>query len=249
MKRLYDIVVLMAMMLSLTACNGVLDGIYDDAVGDDAIKDGFSDGMEDAKRFTLTLDTRSYMHWYYIDLEEKTIDTVEVAHALTGEWDGKSQWVYYNVQGTNYTKLQTVNVDTQREPDKWDIAIHHFDVKTNNGAVWETPYTTIEQVPEDVKAFEDVVFTPDEWRDNLCIVDLSTMMSYNVWYTGSMVNRVMSRWVKMDFSTPPPVYTASDKVYVLRKRNGSYVAIRLISYMSDRGTKGYLTVEVKKLGC
>lgn len=239
----------MAMVLSLTACNGMFDGIYDEAVDDEVVTDGFQGGEESGNSFTFTLDARSYVHWYYINLRERTVDTVEVARTLTGEWDGRSKWVYYNVHGTNYTELQSVEVDTQPEPDDWDIAIHHFDVKTNQGAVWESPYSAIDQVPEDIKSFDDVVFTPDEWCYNQCIVDLSTMMSYNVWYTGSMVNKVLSRWVTMDFSTPPPVYTASGKVYVLRGKDGGYTAIRLVSYMSDRGTKGFLTVEVKELGC
>ena len=49
----------------------------------------------------------------------------------------------------------------------------------------------------------------------------------------------------MDFSTPPPVYSASQRVYVLRMKDGTHAALRLVSYMSDRGTKGYLTIDVK----
>ena len=56
---------------------------------------------------------------------------------------------------------------------------------------------------------------------------------------------VLSRWVTMDFSTPPPVYSASQRVYVLRMKDGTHAALRLVSYMSDRGTKGYLTIDVK----
>lgn len=244
----WNILAVMALMLSLSACNGIFDDIYDDAVDDEATKDGFQGGEGDGDSFTFTLDARSYVHWYYIDLRNRTVDTVEVAQALTGEWDGRSKCTYYNVHGSNYTELDSRPVDTQAEPEEWDIAIHHFDVKTNQGAVWESPYSSIDQLPEGAEAYGGVEFTPDEWCDNQCIVDLSTMMAYNVWYTSSMVNKVLTRWVTMDFSTPPPVYSASGKVYVLRMKDGSYAAMRLVSYMSDRGTKGYLTMEVKFLG-
>lgn len=60
-----------------------------------------------------------------------------------------------------------------------------------------------------------------------------------------MVNRVLSQWVTMDFTTPPPVYSASRKVYILRMKDGTCAAIRLVDYMSDKGTKGFLTIDVK----
>ena len=235
--------VLFAVLL-LQGCDGAFDGLYDEAVNDGEQQLGFS-GREDGTRFQITLDARSYDHWYYINLHDRTIETLPIATTLTGEWDGRSQWTYYNVHGSTYTEQQVKKVDTQRDADNWDIAIHHFDVKTNGGAALETSYSSIDELPATSDAFKEATFTPDEWRTNQCIVDLTNMMSYNVWYTSSMVNTVLSRWVTMDFSTPPPVYSASQRVYVLRMKDGTHAALRLVSYMSDRGTKGYLTIDVK----
>ena len=58
------------------------------------------------------------------------------------------------------------------------------------------------------------------------------------------MNQVLSRWVNMDFSTPPPVYTQSGKVYIVRTAEGKYAALQLLNYMSPTGSKGYLTIDI-----
>lgn len=243
MKYLY-IYIMFALAVTLQGCDGTFDGLYDEAVNDGEQQLGVQAG-NDETRFTMVLDARSYEHWHYINLRDKTVETKEIPKTLTGEWDGRSRWTYYNVHGSVYSEQQSFKVDTQQDAEEWDIAVHHFDVKTNGGAALETGYTTIDDLPATSDAFKDAAFTPDEWSLNQCIVDFSGMMSYNIWYAGSMVNTVLSRWVSMDFSSPPPVYSASRKVYVLRMKDGTYAALRLVDYMSDRGTKGYLTIEVK----
>lgn len=244
MKGMITKCVMAVMSLLLVACDGAFDGLYDDAMDDDQQQSGFG-GDVSHNRFTIQLDARSYNHWHYIDLKERSIVTKELPSTLTGEWDGKSVRTYYNVHGTMFTENRSEKIDAQQDAEHWDIAIHHFDVRTNGGAVLETRYTTIDEAPESSDAFAEEEFTEDEWTTHQCIVDLTDMMAYNVWYNSSPVNMVLSRWVTMDFSTPPPVYTASNKVYVLRMSNGQYAALRLVDYMSDRGTKGFLTIDVK----
>lgn len=244
MRHTVHFLTLLAAALLLNACNGMFDGLYDDAVSDDQQHQGFS-GDDGNGRFQISLDARSYAHWYYINLHRRTIDTVAVTTALTGQWDGRSQWTYYNVRGTVYTEKEVRKVNTQPEPQEWDIAIHHFDVKTNGGAATVTQYSSIDDMPSTSSAFVEATFTEDEWTTHQCIVDLSTMMAYDIWYASSYVNRVLTGWVTMDISSPPPVYSSSQRAYVLRMKDGTYAALRLISYMSDRGTKGYLIIDVK----
>ncbi|MCI6504395.1 MAG: HmuY family protein [Prevotella sp.] len=241
-RRYIYIAILFASVLQ--GCNGAFDGLYDEALSDEEQQNGFQ-SAEDATRFTIRLDARSYEHWHYINLHNRTVETLPIATTLTGEWDGRSQWTYYNVHGSVYTEQRSVKVDTQRDAEEWDLAIHHFDVKTNGGTALETVYSSLDDLPATSDAFKEADFTPDEWRTNQCIVDLTNMMSYNVWYTSSMVNTVLSRWVSMDFSSPPPVYSASQRVYLLRMKDGTCAALRLVDYMSDRGTKGFLTIDVK----
>ncbi|WP_374991776.1 HmuY family protein, partial [Acinetobacter pittii] len=47
-----------------------------------------------------------------------------------------------------------------------------------------------------------------------------------------------------DYTTPPPVFAGSGKVYILRTSDGRHAALRLKSYVGATGTKGQLTIEV-----
>src|SRR5574344_1060923 len=179
MKRYLYFYVGVVLTMMLGSCDGTFDGIYDDAVDDGQQQQGFQTGG-DGSRYQISLDARSYDHWYYIDLHNRNIDTVEVPKTLTGEWDGESQRTYYNVHGSVYTEQQRVKVDTQKDAASWDIAIHHFDMKTNGGAALETAYSSIDEAPETSDAFVNATFTADEWSMHQCIVDFTGMMSYNI---------------------------------------------------------------------
>ena len=230
--------------LVLAGCNGIFDGIYDEPVRDEALQLGFNPAAEEG-RYTLVMDARNYDEWIYMDLHRLTLEKRDIPTTLTGEWDGKSVWARYNVQGSRYTLLEERQVDTQPEPEEWDLAIHHFDVRTNGGQVLQTGYTSVDDLPESSASFASEDFRPDEWTSHQCIVDFSGMFDYNIWYQASPVNLVLSDWVRMDFSTPPPKYEASRRVYLLRMQDGTVVALHMKSYMSEAGTKGILTIDVK----
>ena len=227
----------------LTGCNGLFDGIYDEPPSDETLQLGFNQG-ESPNRFSIVLDARDYDEWIYLDLHRRTITTMPIPNSLTGEWDGKSQWAKYSVYGSRYEQLELRQVDTQPEPEAWDMAIHHFDVRTNGGAVLRTDYHSIADLPSSSQTFADEAFVPDQWTMHQCIVDFSSMFDHKIWYQTSDVNLVLSEWVRMDFSTPPPKYEASNRLYLLRMDDDTVAALRLRSYMSEAGTKGFLTIDV-----
>lgn len=228
----------------LTGCSGMFDGIYDKPMRDEALQQGFNPSDETG-RYTLVLDARNYDEWVYIDLHKQTLEKRPIPTSLTGEWDGKSVWTRYNVQGSRYELLEERRVDTQEVPEEWDLAIHHFDVRTNGGSVLSTGYTSIDALPANATSFIGEQFIPDEWTNHQCIVDFSGMFDYNIWYQASPVNMVLTEWVRMDFSTPPPKYEASRRVYLLRMEDGTVAALHMTSYMSQAGTKGILSIDIK----
>ena len=61
-KRIHIYITLL-FALVLQGCNGAFDGLYDEALSDEELQDGFQ-SAEDATRFTMTLDARSYEHWH-----------------------------------------------------------------------------------------------------------------------------------------------------------------------------------------
>ncbi len=233
--------------MALAGCNGIFDDIYDEPVADANLQLGFN-GAGTSERFTIVLDARDYDQWLFLDLHQRTIETRPVPTTLTGDWDGQSTWARYHVVGSTYTLLDERPVDRQSTPEQWDLAIHHFDVRTNGGAVLRTNYASVDAVPQQLdlqSLLEHGTFVPDTWMLHQCIVDFSGMFDRNIWFQTSMVNPVLTEWVRMDFSTPPPKYEASRRVYLLRMADGTMAALQLKSYMSEAGTKGFLTIDVR----
>ncbi|MCF0220640.1 MAG: HmuY family protein [Muribaculaceae bacterium] len=215
-------------VILLPGCEGILGGIYDLAESDNTFGEGFHQGAS-PNRCTLQIDATSYDEWIYIDLHTKKIQRMPIPKTLNEEWDGISGLTYQLVEGTSYTQLTSINTDCQPQPDDWDFAIHHFDVKTNNGAAANTV---------------DSIFYADEWTNNQVIVDMREMMGMKIGYQRSLVNKTLSSWVTMDISSPPPVYSASGDTYILKMQDGGQAQMRLESYISPKGTKGFLTIDI-----
>lgn len=201
-NRLLPVIVL---NLTLTSCDGMFEGLYDDEVP--TVKSGMESGQ-------LSINASSYSQWVYINFHDKSFVNVDI---VTDSVTGKT------------------SID---EPKEWDIAIHKFQVKTNNGSAIETEYTKLADLKA-AKQLPDSTFKPDTWYENNVIVDLSGMMSGNIKYCSSNINDVVGRWISS--SGMPPTYTTTNKVYVIRLEDGCDVALHFDSYMNNDGTKGYLT--------
>ena len=57
-RHIYNVVAGVAVMLTATACNGLFDGIYDDAPASPTITEG-----------QLLVDATSWKDWYYVDFD------------------------------------------------------------------------------------------------------------------------------------------------------------------------------------
>lgn len=231
-----------ALAASATACNGILADIYDTAPDDTSIEVGFNLTL-DPDRFVIYLDATNYGEWLYLDFDHRTVESMDIPTTLTAAWDGCSGWTYHEVHGTVYTQLSATQTDPMPEPADWDIAIHHFDVRTNGGSVMMTDYTSIDQLPP--LSHIQGEFTPDVWNDRQVITDLAGMLAYHIGYQNAWFNPVLTTWVTMDFSTPPPVYSDTGRVYLLKMADGRMAALQMLNYMSAKGTKGYLTIDLK----
>lgn len=229
-------------LLLLTACEGVFDEIYDLPVSDTSFEEGFHDSTRQSQK-VLTLDATNYSEWIFVDLHSKAIERmpIPVAETETGEWDGRSGLTYQLVDGSRFTKLDSVATAPQPEPEEWDLAFHHFDVRTNGGLAAELPDVSLDNACS--ADFNSLAWTADVWSDHDVIVDLKEMMGFKIGYQNSYVNTVISGWVKMDISTPPPIYSATGSTYVVKFRDGSVGAFKLRDYFSPSGTKGYLTID------
>ena len=189
-----------ASMGLLSACNGILDGIYDEP--DNVNNTGFENEGE------IFIDATSYTQWVYIDFSERS--TVTLGY-------------------------------DEDAPQNWDIAVHRYDVKTNGAKVVETNYSDFDQAI--TATIDEADLVGDIWTTNQIVIDMSTMMDGYLGYTESSYNPELSKWLNVDTSTMPPIYTPSGKVYIVYLPDGTRAGVKLLNFMNDMQVKGYMTIQ------
>ena len=182
------------------------------------------------------------------DLYDEPLETSE--YGFVEPCTSTAPGVIY-VNATDYTTwtyidFQTQSIDslavTDAPPAKWDIAIHRYDTKTNNAKVVGTPLTDINQA-RGWKNVDNLPEVADVWTTDVIVTDMSTMMDGYLTYIDSYYNPELSKWLDVDTNTMPPIYTLSDKVYVIYLENGERAAVKLTDYMDSAGIKGYMTIQ------
>lgn len=196
-----------AVLLPLSACNGIFGDIYDEPTSSSEY--GFVAFDEKTRTGRIYIDATDYTEWHYIDLRGKRVVTAAVGEAA---------------------------------PERWDFAVHRYDAKTDGGAVAECGAADFAALP-DVGSVPDESFTADAWTTDKITVDMSQMMDGVIVYAEDYCNPTLSKWLRVDTSTMPPIYALSGKVYLLRLADGSYAALRLTNFMNDAAVKGFMTID------
>lgn len=221
----FIVAVLAVSVVTLPACDGMFEGIYDKEPEAQESDFGFVRTDAATRSGTIYVDASSYTQWVYVDLHGLSCTTV--AYAIDeNEPGGSGEPVHWNLA----------------EPDSWDFAIHRYDTKTAGGRVLETSYESLDALRSAGIPSGD--YTEDE-KDtgNRITVDMSHMMDGWLVYAVSDYNPVLSKWLDVDTSQMPPIYTMSKKVYVLEMQDGTHAALQLSNYMDASGVKGYMTVD------
>ncbi|MGN0033463.1 MAG: HmuY family protein [Candidatus Limimorpha sp.] len=196
-------------MLSLSACNGIFENLYDKPLPEEDNEYGFIIIDDVTRTGRIYIDATDYKEWHYIDLLNKVVTTSAVdAYA----------------------------------PTNWNFAVHRYDAKTNGGAVYESDANDFGTLP-DIESIPQESFVADEWTTEQITVDMSQMMDGIILYAEDYYNPNLSKWLDVDTSTMPPIYTMSGKVYILRLADGSYAALRLANFMNDAAVKGFMTID------
>lgn len=211
-KSLFIIAMLGMMTMSFPACDGILEGIYDEPTTEEVGDFGFIKTDPATHSGTIYIDATDYKRWTYVNLHTLKIDSVNVTD------------------------------NTQKEPEAWDIAIHRYDTKTNGGSVLETGSTGLTALKNTGKMPEGT-YVEDIWTTEKIAIDMSGMMDGKIVYTESFYNEELSKWLKVDTGNMPPDYIPSNKVYMVKMKDGTYAAIRLMNYMNGSGVKGFMTID------
>ena len=232
----------------LTACNGVFDGIYDDpptpADGD------------------LYIDASDWGQWHYLDLHAlhaakvkgekpaQTWQTLQVPMDDIGTFDADGSGIYtswYDVFGEGLSRHELRSkyaTARQSEPERWDIAVHRNNVRTNGGAVLETTLTDLREVGT-ASTYAAQSFVGDEWNETDVWVVRDKMLSGLIGNQRILVNSVLSRWLEVTLPPIPPAFSHNPHVFIVRFSDGTYAALRLKSYLSPQNVKCCLTIEYK----
>lgn len=157
-----------------------------------------------------------------------------------------TKWVYINLDNGDITTLDYK--DTLNIPEDWTFALHRYDCKTNGGAVLETSYTTLDELQAAIKGG---TFTEPEVAQMVSdapgqiIIDMSHMLDLYIIYDDDYLNEEFTKWLDVNISYMPPIYTPSNKVYLLRLSNGTFVAIRFTGFSNPYyyDTKGYISFD------
>ena len=151
-----------------------------------------------------------------------------------------TEWHYISLHDKT-VKTAAVG-DEAAVPERWDFAVHRYDAKTCGGAVLETEAEAFGSLPP-AGVLAQMPFEPDRRTDDRITVDMSQMMDGIIVYAEDDYNPVLSRWLKVDTSVMPPVYTLSNRIYVLRLQDGTCAALRLTNFMNDAAVKGFMTID------
>lgn len=197
----------------------------------------------------LHIDATTYDDWTYINLHDLSKPNVKmpIPMQLTGAWDGETCYTYQEIKNGHSVELSSVQTDTQPEPEEWDIAIHHFEFRTNGGQSFETGYTSLDQVPDSLSLIPDVEWEADVLTHDRVWVDLSSSLAFEIGCQTIAISLPLSNMAFMDVTNPPPIYLVSGKVCLLQMRDGKTVALFLDNYMNEKGKKGHLTISLKFL--
>ena len=256
----------MVVALLFSACTGLFDGIYDEPENEkqNTIKEEDNGNpLLPTVSGTIYIDASDWEEWYYIDLpglanpqtREQAANQIKTPYpipmSLSGESDGKTgiytYWFDVWGKGISVNKYQDfMPTDAQSEPDSWSLAVHRNNVRTHGGSVCETTYTDISQLKLSHEELAKLVYTEDEWSENVVWADDSQMLNSIVGSQGIAINPVLSSWLRLDIPPMPPAFTHNGHVFVLRLSDGTYAALQLANYISPDGTtKCHLTINYK----
>ena len=240
-------------MLLLSACNGILEGIYDEP----------QEQHQQSTDGELYIDASSWTDWYYIDLKalaneesrQQALNEAGLPYPIPTTpaetaTDGKSgiYTYWYDVWGAGLSvneRRSVVYTSRQTEPEHWTLAVHRDNVRTNGGSACETNYTDIQQLADNRQQLDALPYTADEWTENAVWTDQSQMLNSLIGCQGIAINPVLSAWLTVDIPPIPPAFTHNRHVFVLRLDDGTYAALQLSDYISATGTKCCLSIRYK----
>ena len=188
---------------------------------DDEPKLPTSEGVKE-----MTVSTADYSEWIYINLKTGETQSATVA----------GPWKYI---GGEDEVMDEKNPDMKGSvPANWDIAVHYYEIRTNEGMAVATTATDFAQVTElPATGWESDKAVKAE--DQTIIVDMKNMMKGQVGYADGVINPVLCKWVTKTptGSMPPYTYDVTKNVYVVKCKDGNWAKLKFSDRLDGDGKK------------
>lgn len=140
------------------------------------------------------------------------------------------KWTYYSIE-----KGKEVQISDFKNSLDWDIAFHRDHVRLNGGKSGKGKGEAIKLNEEDINK---VTVAPTEGyvKDTEGFI-LTKLQFPQPIFTKEPFNKEV-KWLDIDTSNPPPVYTMEkDVLFVIKTASGKYAKIKFLDYLGDRGEK------------
>ena len=166
--------------------------------------------------------------------EEDTIKLKEGRKVEFIDVSSYSDWIYFS-----FSKGEVVEITDYQSSLDWDIAFHRGDIRTNGGV---SGIGASEVINSNEKDWEKVSKAPDFGysKDEIGLITIS--------FTGEGVieeeqpySPVLSTWLEIDTSNPPPVYIISNWIYVTKTSDGKYVKLQIFDNKNEKDKAGYVS--------
>lgn len=173
----------------------------------------------------------AYDMWTYVNLE-----TGEVSQATVA-----GPWEYYvkSEGGEGFDLAETIEPTIKgKEPQKWHIAFHNYEARTNGGEVVMTNKENISEIAN-LPKYGYVKDIKVKASDRRMIVDRAKMMQGNIGYAGGNLNEELTKWVKKipTGTMPPYKYELSKNVFVIKFFDGSVAKVKFTDHLNGDGKK------------
>lgn len=173
------------------------------------------------------------------DDNNEPIDT-EVKEFKFLDVSSYTEWTYFS-----FSKNEVVVVEDFANSLEWDIAFHRADVRTNGGASGKGKG---EALDSGKKEWDQVTTVPTSGFKKDEVGKITTK------FTGEGVeeddqpfSQVLSAWLDVDTSNPPPVYTLSNSIYVVKAANGKVVKIHFYDNKNQKDKNGAVSFKYQYL--
>ncbi|MEZ4890204.1 MAG: HmuY family protein [Crocinitomicaceae bacterium] len=145
-----------------------------------------------------------------------------------------TDWVYFSL-----TSNSIVQVTDYQNDLSWDIAFHRGDVRLNGGASGKGQGAALDSQSKDFNAVLEAPKT-GYVKDSVGTV-VTAFTGNGVEQEQQPFSQTLSTWLTTDISTPPPVYTVNNNVYIIKTANGSIAKIQMYDNKNATGSAGYIS--------